>query len=338
MNQDWQDANEPESQTKLIRILSLYDTLCRGNIVNKRRAAIDFSVSEKAIQRDINDLRAYLDDQSLNGEGCDISINYNRAKKGYEMIRGSNWLTQEEVLAIAKILLESRAFSKAEINLLLEKLIVQCLPGSRKNVTENIRNELYHYLPVAHGQSLINKIWDISLAIRERRLLEINYLKPDASAVVSRTLEPRGLIFSEYYFYLIAYIKDLSYEFPATYRLDRIQSYLITNQHFHIPEADRFEEGEFRKRVQFMRAGKLMRITFRFWGPSLDAVLDRLPTAHVIGWEENNAIVEAEIFGNGIKMWLLSQAEFLEVIKPDDFRQEMKDTLLRMIDNYGERS
>ena len=31
-----------------------------------------------------------------------------------------------------------------------------------------------------------------------------------------------------------------------------------------------------------MRAGSLMKITFRSWGPSLEAVLDRLPTAKVI--------------------------------------------------------
>ena len=116
MKQDWQGTEEFDSRKKAIRILSLFDTLSRGNVVNKQQAAIDFSVSEKAIQRDINDLRAYLDDQSLNGEGCNISINYNRAKKGYEMIRGSAWLTQEEVLAIAKILLESRAFSKSELD------------------------------------------------------------------------------------------------------------------------------------------------------------------------------------------------------------------------------
>ncbi|KLU64452.1 hypothetical protein DEAC_c36540 [Desulfosporosinus acididurans] len=334
MKQDWRDTEEFDSRTKAIRILSLYDTLSRGNVVNKQQAAINFSVSEKAIQRDINDLRAYLDDQSLNGEGCNISINYNRAKKGYEMIRGSTWLTQEEVLAIAKILLESRAFSKSELNQLLNKTIAQCLPDSRKNVTENIRNELHHYLPVAHSQPLINKIWDISMAIRERRLLEITYLKPGAATTTCRVLEPCGLIFSEYYFYLIAYIKGLGYEFPATYRLDRIKSYLISNQHFHIPETERFEEGEFRKRVQFMRAGKLVKITFRFWGPSIDAVLDRLPTAKVIGMEENKAIIEAKVFGDGIKMWLLSQAEFLEVLMPDDFRKEMRETMLRMLNNY----
>lgn len=336
MNQEWQkDSDRLESRSKTIRILSLYDSLNKGNIVNKQQAAVKFSVSEKAIQRDLDDLRAYLDDQSLNGDSINSSINYDHVKRGYTLNRGSTWLTQEEVLAIAKVLLESRAFSKSELNLLLDKLIDQCLPDTRKHVTDVIRNERFHYLPVAHGQSLLHKIWDVSLAIREQREVKITYMKPGSSTPITRELKPCGLIFAEYYFYLIAYIKDLGYDFPATYRLDRIQSYSVTTHHFRIPEANRFEEGKFRKRVQFMRAGKLMRITFRFWGPSLDAILDRLPTAHVIEWEGNKAVVEAEVFGDGIKMWLLSQAEFLEVIKPDDFRREMKDTLLRMINSYG---
>ncbi|WP_407311740.1 helix-turn-helix transcriptional regulator [Desulfosporosinus sp. SB140] len=333
LDEEWQ--KDSDRLAKTIRILSLYETLSRGNIVNKQQASVKFSVSKKAIQRDINDLRAYLEEQSLNGESCNISINYNRVKKGYEMLWESAWLTQEEVLAIAKVLLESRAFPKSELTILLDKIVAQCLPDTRKHIKEVIRNELHHYLPVKHSQPLFNKIWDMSFAVREQRLLEIEYLKPGDSAIISKKLEPCGLIFAEYYFYLIAYIKDSGNKFPVTYRLDRIQSYSITDQHFRISNTGRFEEGEFRKRVQFMRAGKLMPITFRFWGPSLEAVLDRLPTAQVIGWEGDKAIVKAEVFGDGIKMWLLSQAEFLEVLKPDDFRQEMRDTLLRMLNNYG---
>jgi len=71
------------------------------------------------------------------------------------------------------------------------------------------------------------------------------------------------------------------------------------------------------------------------WGPSLEAVMDRLPTAKVIRQEGNVAIVEAEVFGEGIKMWMLSQAEFLEVLKPEDFRREMRDTVVRMLENWA---
>lgn len=119
-------------------------------------------------------------------------------------------------------------------------------------------NRLFVVSRLPHSSTMLNTIWDISLALRERFKLEINYLKPGDKGPVARTVEPCGLIFSEYYFYLIAYDESRGYDYPLVFRLDRIQSYQIKAQHFRIPETNRFEEGEFRKRVQFMRAGSLI--------------------------------------------------------------------------------
>ena len=38
----------------------------------------------------------------------------------------------------------------------------------------------------------------------------------------------------------------------------------------------RFQDGEFRKRIQFMQTGMLVKIKFYYNGPSLEAVLDRV--------------------------------------------------------------
>ena len=66
-------------------------------------------------------------------------------------------------------------------------------------------------------------------------------------------------------------------------------------------EKDRFKEGEFRKRVQFMFTGALKKITFKFWGDSLEAVLDQLPTAKVVSQLGKESIIEAEVYGDGVK-------------------------------------
>ena len=51
---------------------------------------------------------------------------------------------------------------------------------------------------------------------------------------------------------------------------------------------------------------------FRYSGPSIEAVLDRLPTARILSQDENGWTVEAEAFGKGIEMWLRSQGDFIE--------------------------
>jgi hypothetical protein len=56
-----------------------------------------------------------------------------------------------------------------------------------------------------------------------------------------------------------------------------------------------------------MFGGKLRKVKFRYSGLSIESVLDRLPTAKVLEETEDGYIVEAEVFGDGIDMWLRSQ-------------------------------
>ncbi len=60
-----------------------------------------------------------------------------------------------------------------------------------------------------------------------------------------------------------------------------------------------------------MYGGKLRKVRFQYSGESVEAVLDRLPTARVLGEEEGVYLVEAEVFGKGIDMWVRSQGELI---------------------------
>ena len=148
---------------------------------------------------------------------------------------------------------------------------------------------------------------------------------------MARRIEPVGILFSEYYFYLMGFIvdpekrKDFDKEddpFPTIYRIDRIQSVKNTNEKFVIPYKDRFKEGEYKNRVQFMYGGELQQVEFKYYGPSIEAVLDKLPMAKVVEEKEGVYTVKAETFGKGILMWLLSQGSKVEVIGPENLKIE----------------
>jgi len=167
-------------------------------------------------------------------------------------------------------------------------------------------------------------MWEIGQAIQHHQVMEITYERMKEPKLVTRRIQPVGIMFSEYYFYLTAYIqnvdKETSFEnkedpFPTIYRIDRIRNFKILNEHFYVPYSERFEEGEFRKRVQFMYGGKLERIKFRYKGISLEAVLDRLPTAQVLSEDDEGWVISAEVFGKGIDMWLRSQGDMVERIE-----------------------
>lgn len=77
-----------------------------------------------------------------------------------------------------------------------------------------------------------------------------------------------------------------------------------------------------------MWPGKLRTIRFEFSGPSVQAVLDKLPTAKIIDRTSSGAyLIEAEVYGDGIKMWLFSQRAWVKVVSPDELVNEMQQEI-----------
>lgn len=308
------------------RLLAMYAQLAEGKPLYKAREAVKYNCSLRSIQRDIEDLRSFFADRSET-TGVVQELIYDRKLNAYRLVPPlRNLLTNEETFAVLKILLESRSLTKAELFPILEKLISCCVPpDNRRQVTDLIANEKYHYVEPRHKKEILEKMWNLSAAIRAHKEIKITYMRQNGDAV-SRVLKPVGIMFSEFYFYLVGFIdkenqlEKIKFEvendpFPTIYRIDRIKEYAVTDRHFNVPYQNRFEEGEFRKRVQFMYGGKLQKIKFWYKGPSVEAVLDRLPTAKILQHNGNGYLITAEVFGKGINMWLRSQGDMVEEIK-----------------------
>ena len=322
-----EESMTEEKNNKIERVLGIYTRLLNGSIVKKSEEAANYGVNERSIQRDIDDIRNYLE---LDGErvGCINNVIYDRSSKGYRLEKVCKMkLSNSEVLALCKILLDSRAFTKTEMTQMLDRLISCCVPETNQRMLkELIRNEEFHYVEPKHRTVFMDKLWELGTAINGCRCIEIEYTRSKDKITVTRKLRPVAVMFSEFYFYLTAFIDDekvqenfkvLNDAFPTIYRLDRIKKLAVLDERFHIPYSSRFEEGEFRKRIQFMYGGKLQKVKFRYSGYDIDAVLDRLPTAKVLSEEDEVYIVEAEVFVQGIDMWLRSQGSFVERIKQD---------------------
>jgi len=320
-----------ESTDKIERVLGLYTKLINGAVVNKAEEANNYKVNERSIQRDIDDIRNYMDLQGAS-DGIINSVVYDRQAKGYRLEQIYKLkFTNPEILAICKILLDSRAFTKAEMEGMLAKLIDSCVPKENQRlVQELIKNEEFHYIEPRHKTEFIDTMWNIGQAINEHKFIEINYRGIQGSEVKTRKLKPMAIMFSEMYFYLAAEQTDENVKVnfsvvndanPTIYRIDRIQGCKILNEKFHVEYSDRFEEGEYRKRIQFMFGGKLRRVKFKYSGYSVEAVLDKLPTARILDEEPHEDgkrtiyTISAEVFGDGIDMWLRSQGPLIEILK-----------------------
>ena len=317
-----------EQMDKANRILYIYSRLLQGQSLKKSELAERMGVNEKTIQRDLDDIRNFLycngtkSKHEKKNEDTELLV-YDHHEKGYCLKKeAQSRLSNNEVLAISKILLESRAFTKDEMTNILDKLIENCIPREdRASINDMLKNERFHYVELRHHKVFLDKLTPLSRAIRESRVIRIKYNKVKGNATVERKLQPLAILFSEYYFYLVGFIEDINKEeefenpddiFPTIYRIDRIEDRKVLDEHFKSSYPNRFEEGEFRKRIQFMYGGRLQKVRFKYTGMSVELVLDRLPTARILSEEDGAYLIEAEVFGKGIDMWVRSQGEDIQ--------------------------
>ncbi len=308
------------NSSKADRVLSLYQSLMNGEVVNKRDKARLFAVDQRTIQRDINDIKNFLAD--IDNQNLSYRIKYKRKYQGYILEKDyEKKLTNAEALAVCKVLLASRAFTREEMKSILDKIVLYSVPDlNQELINELIKNESFHYVELQHKLPLIDMIWKIGEAVRRNNYIEIKYRRLKDQKIVKRILKPLAITFSEYYFYLIAFIEDEKlnekYDLETIiYRIDRIKDLKVLKEQFHYPRQDKFEIGEFKKQVQFMYGGKLQKITFKYYGEDIDMVLDRLPSAEILERKDDYYLIKVKVFGNGIDMWFKSQGEQIKIVE-----------------------
>ena len=229
---------EEFSELKSARLLSIYARLLNGRVLKKALLAQEFGVMARSIQRGLESLRSFLSNEMLPQD-----VVYDRAAGGYRLTHARPvGLSNSEILAVCKILLESRSMRRDEMLPILDKLVDCCVPEENKRaVQQMIGNEKLHYIEPHHGQPILRGLWGLGQAVQQRHVLELDYRRLKGAETVRRTVEPVGILFSEYYFYLAAYLRGVdrkqSFEnpedpYPTIYRIDRIRAFRATGEHF----------------------------------------------------------------------------------------------------------
>lgn len=168
------------------RLLYMYSRLVDGKMLYKKEEAQRFGCSLRSIQRDIEDLRSFLHEQN-EASGLVQDLVYNQKLGAYQLVPPSrNLLSNEEVFATLKILLESRAFTKKELYPILDC----CIPKTeQQRVSELIGNEKLLYVEPQHKDKFLKKMWELSGAVHEHLEIIINYRRTDG-VLVQRRLQP----------------------------------------------------------------------------------------------------------------------------------------------------
>ena len=127
--------SDKQKENGVLRTLDLYTRLCEGKVINKQEEAQRYCVSDRTIQRDMDAVNTFFSNRNACAGGDAREIKYSRKKNGY-VLEGAeaSEMSNSEILAVVKILLESRAFSKQELSGILDKMVEGCAPLKDKNL------------------------------------------------------------------------------------------------------------------------------------------------------------------------------------------------------------
>lgn len=241
-----------KAKDKKNRMLEIFYRAMVGGNINTKALADEYGVSGKSISRDIGEIKNFLSDNRDLVNYKDLR--YSASSKTYHL-EFDHVLLSKELIAIIKVLIGCRAFSKEELLTLISKLKAFTSHQDRALLDQIITKEVYHYNEVGRDcESVIDNLWKLTRCIKERQEISISYYKVDREPV-ERRIMPIAITFSDYYFYLIAYRCDTEDWTPLYFRVDRITHITEHRTHFTLAPEHDFDVGKLRDKIQFMFPG-----------------------------------------------------------------------------------
>lgn len=261
---------------KSFRLLSIYERLQNGEYLGKSELATNYSVTEKTIQRDIDDLRAYLIETHIFDRS--ISIKYDKVLNKYYLSKSEyNVLSKDEILTVCKIILENSSLSKNKVTEIIQKMLYM-LPISDKNlIYKAISSDLDSYSPILNSNDITLKIWDFTKYSQYNTALFLSYNFPN-NIQRHYLVNPINVTYKNNMFLLVAYSKENNY-FPIVFNIGEITnqkpvpSKIMTNTKNDLI----FDFKIDKENTNF----EVKNVTFEYTG-NFPALLTKFPTAELL--------------------------------------------------------
>ncbi len=324
-----------EKSDNKYRLLDIFYRVIWDNQVTAAGMAQNYDVSEKTIRRDIDVIRAFLsENRTLVGN---VELPFDKQEQRYKLNR-LDGLSSQELLIILKILVGSRALDKESLREAVDRL-TKCANNTGQEIFRDFcKNELDYYCAVRkeEGIDIPKLVWKLEKAIQKGKSISIVYEKLKG-VCVDRNLYPISVVFSNFYFYLLACRSDIEESAVIYYRVDRIKEVREGKERIPVTLEKRHQLDDARLYNQKMFMGERTRIRFCYTGPSLQAVLDRFPTAEVVCQDEAEAEVSAMVeYSRGTIMELLQQGSWVKVLSPPKLVEDIRKELQKIESLYND--
>lgn len=158
---------------KITRVLYLYNLLRDGKKINKTLFSLDYEVSERGFDRDIQDIRLMLGDMGIYDE-----IIYDKSDNTY-YLTGQDYYQLDETSAFifGKLLLSSKDFREDETEELLKSLSLVTDKHKRSLLSQKFNTDTLRCDEKNNKNAIVKLIHDLSNCILNQWRISLCYNK-----------------------------------------------------------------------------------------------------------------------------------------------------------------
>ncbi|HLV10602.1 MAG TPA: YafY family protein [Halanaerobiales bacterium] len=317
-------------KNRVYRILEMIDLLRNRHRKWKvRELAEHFGVTSRTIYRDLDKMEEMRIPIYSDEKEHTFSILEDFYFKAPEM-------NEREALAL---LLVGQAFREEifpyqeELDTAISK-ILNSLPESLKRVIDSSGGIVYQYGGFVDLKCYKEYIFKIEEAIKNRKILSINYYSLSSEHSSMRKVAPYSIAYKNGACYLIAYCHNRRE--IRLFRVDRIENLEISDE---IYREDRdFNIDEYLKNTWGIeRSDREFRVVLVFKGKAARLVEEMVwhPSQQIIKMKNGGLRFEVTTGSmTEIKSWILGYGSEVEVIRPPELKEEIRKEIEKMREIY----
>ena len=303
--------------------------LTAAEIQRKIKEIYDVEIDTRTIRRNINLLKYKLD--------YDISTREDNGK-GYYINRDPETdFEPGEVRAI----IDNFSYANYIVPSVAKEIIKKCKNLQTVYENEKLKDyQIYSVNSKTENAEVIKNIEDISSSIYNNHKIKFEYWKYEITnklekqIVSTPTVSPFAIVYNKQEFYFIG-IKDGQDKFYH-YRLDRMKNVKELNEKITIKKS-KSQIRDFAESTVEMFGGKKEEIEAVCNKCLLNAIFDifgkNVTIEKIPGNDENfKLIVDSNPMG--FRMWAMRNIDMVEVIRPENLRNEMREIVENAIERY----
>ena len=151
------------------RVFEIYLRLQDGEELTVAQLQQEYGKSRRTVYQDLQEIRETLAEVTHSGQELI------ETPDGKRKLSKSNTLDERHIYALSKILLESRAFNKAETCKILNDLFSVESHQTGKWLHHSILNEMENYQSITNQNNRLNLLYQLETAIQENKEIQFNY-------------------------------------------------------------------------------------------------------------------------------------------------------------------